>query len=198
MATRADITPELLRQLLSYEPRTGKMFWLPRIKSCLITQKTASAFNTRCAGNEAFVHYCAGYAYSSILNIPSWRRSRVAWAIHYGEWPVGQIDHINGVRDDDRICNLRDVSHKQNGYNQGLKKNNRSGVTGVRAKYGKWRAEIMVDGKSKYLGSFKEIEGAIEARKNAEIKYGFHPNHGKIRQKIPVALREASKAKGIL
>ena len=83
-----------------------------------------------------------------------------------------------------RIDNLRDVDHVTNGRNQRTPTNNTSGVCGVyqdrrRGKEGKWIARIKVDYKAIHLGSFDTLEAASSTRKEAEIKYGFHENHGR-------------------
>ena len=93
-----------------------------------------------------------------------------------------QIDHINHIRNDNRLMNLRLVSAKVNSRNMSKKTCNTSGLTGVyyASRYvNPWRALIRVDGKRVTLGSFATKEEAKLARKNAEIKYGFHPNHGR-------------------
>lgn len=103
---------------------------------------------------------------------------RIAWFLHYGEWPNGQIDHVNGNGLDNRIVNLRCVSGKENIRNCRLSKNNTSGVNGVWVQGGRFVAEIMVNRKKISLGSYKNIDEAKEARRKAEIKYGFHNLHG--------------------
>jgi hypothetical protein len=108
------------------------------------------------------------------------RAHRIIWAIHYGQWPDGQIDHINHDRADNRIKNLRVVSHLDNHRNMSQFKNNTTGVPGVRfdARYSSWVARITVNYKGVHLGSYKTKEEAIAARKAAEIKYDFHEKHG--------------------
>lgn len=93
-----------------------------------------------------------------------------------------EVDHINHIRDDDRLRNLRSVTHQENHRNRAVNKNNKSGVVGVHQQKegGKWRAQIMIDGKQIMLGRFHKKEDAIKARKEAEKKYGFHKNHGRV------------------
>lgn len=104
----------------------------------------------------------------------------LAWLYHYGYLPK-EIDHINGIRSDNRIENLREVSRQENCRNQKKYNTNTSGVTGVcyhkRDKL--WGAYIAVNNEQIHLGYFKDISDAISIRKKAEIKYGFHHNHGR-------------------
>lgn len=106
---------------------------------------------------------------------------RIIWLLAYGELPKNQIDHINGIPDDNRLDNLRSVSHRQNALNQKIPKSNTSGVMGVSwAKdCSRWIAGIRIKGKRKHLGSFDNLFDAVCARRSAEIKEGFHINHGK-------------------
>jgi len=105
---------------------------------------------------------------------------RVAWLIMTGEWPENDIDHINHDRADNRFINLREATCMENARNQKLRKTNKSGVCGVRLnkKKTKWDAQIQVVGKIIHLGAFDKFENAVKVRKEAEEKYGFHPNHG--------------------
>jgi hypothetical protein len=112
------------------------------------------------------------------VNSVKYRAHRVVWLMTYGAWPVGQIDHINGVRDDNRVENLRDVTVTGNQQNQHRRVDNKSGVTGVTSEGPYWRAKIRANGKRIDLGTFKTLEEAAAARKAAEALYGFHPNHG--------------------
>jgi hypothetical protein len=106
---------------------------------------------------------------------------RLAWILHYGDWPSGNIDHINGNKLDNRIVNLRVATQAENLKNRALAKKNTSGCHGVEwhkvAK--KWTARITHNGTREYLGIFSKKEFAINARKEAEKIYGFHPNHGR-------------------
>lgn len=106
---------------------------------------------------------------------------RLAWLYVYGEFPTDQIDHINGIKDDNRIENLRAVNNSENQRNKRIQKNNNTGTHGVSwcSHRNKWRARVnKPDGTRVCLGRFSDIEKAIRARKAAEIKYGYHPNHG--------------------
>lgn len=84
-----------------------------------------------------------------------------------------QVDHINGVRYDNRRSNLRACTASQNAMNKGMLSNNTSGVTGVywHKRAGKWCAHIKVDYKKIYLGLFDDLSAAAAARKAAEVQY---------------------------
>ena len=109
---------------------------------------------------------------------------RIAWLLMTGHWPTEEIDHINGIRTDNRWSNLRSVSRVENQHNRKLPTNNKSGVHGVcwHKSLGKWVAQIRLNEKIKHLGCFSSIDDAIEARKIAEKKYGYHDNHGRLRE----------------
>jgi hypothetical protein len=109
---------------------------------------------------------------------------RLAWLYYYGSFPDGEIDHINHNKLDNRIVNLRVVDIKENNKNKSIMKNNTSGHCGVvwHKKSSKWQSQIVINGKNIYLGLFKELFCAIKTRKKAEVKYGFHKNHGGIHQ----------------
>ena len=183
------VTAAQLRELLRYEPESGKLFWRPRPPSMFFgnadcgVQGSAKAWNTRYAGRETFANTNRyGYLKGKILRITCLAH-RVAWALYHGEWPSGQIDHINGVRTDNRISNLRCVSHTENQRNQKRSRRNTSGCTGVfwHSRTSKWCARIGVNSRSIDLGLFENKEAAIAARKAAERQYGFHPNHGEVK-----------------
>lgn len=104
----------------------------------------------------------------------------------YPNNPVGpdeQIDHINHVRTDNRIVNLRKASNTENSRNASIGSNNTSGALGVwfEKRRNAWVAEIKVDRRKIHIGQFDAFEDAVAARKAAEVKYGFHENHGKKR-----------------
>ena len=89
---------------------------------------------------------------------------RLAWFLMCGEWPDSQIDHINGIRDDNRWANLRKVTPQQNQFNTGIRKDNSTGCKGVSKRGNHYRAYIYKDGKQVFLGNFKTLESAAEAR----------------------------------
>ena len=187
MAKQDLTTPEEIRKLLKYAPDTGKLYWRARTPDIFNADKCSAeracaTWNTRYAGKEAFTGVNRdGYRQGRIFS-RYFKAHRVAWAIYYGEWPVDQLDHINGVKDDNRIENLRSVSNSENLKNQKLRSSNTSGHMGVtwRPKALKWTAQITINNRQVYLGVFTKKDDAIAARKAAEIKYGYHPNHGRV------------------
>ena len=105
---------------------------------------------------------------------------RLIWLMVKGHMPDCEVDHINGIRLDNRICNLRSVSWSDNGKNKRMLKNNTSGCIGV-SQYGdRWQAYINADAKRISLGVFHLKDDAIKARKKAEEYYNYHDNHGRV------------------
>ena len=178
-------TPETLRKLLQYDPETGLLFWKERGVEWFSGEKLTvfrihRSWNAKHAGREAFTAVSAfGYRYGHVLS-NNCKAHRVAWAIYYGQWPKRFIDHINGIPDDNRIKNLRDVSVSENLRNSIKSSNNTSGFCGVswNIKAQKWRAYIKLHGKNQHLGYFESIEDAAAARKLAEVGNGYTERHG--------------------
>lgn len=118
-----------------------------------------------------------------IINNKGYLAHRLAWIYMLGDIPE-EIDHINGDGCDNRIINLRSVTSLENNRNSRMRIDNKSGVCGVHwyKKWSKWRAQIRIveNGISiqKTLGLFGNLADAIESRRLAEIKYGYHFNHG--------------------
>lgn len=174
------LTAEVLKQLLRYDPETGQLFWLERPPEFFKSAIAWSAFNTFRAGNEAFTATRAdGYRVGAIFG-KLYRAHRVIWALHFGHWPVNEIDHIDGNPGNNRLDNLRDVPAATNRRNSKMLRNNTSGHTGVTwsKMYKKWVAHIKLNGRYHGLGYFTEIEAAIAARKKAETGHGFTERHG--------------------
>lgn len=101
---------------------------------------------------------------------------RLAWLITYGEFPCVELDHINRIKSDNRICNLRLATKSENMKNKGMRKDNTSGFKGVcwNKKYKKWAATIKKDGKQFNIGLFNSREGAHEAYQKAS--FILYPN----------------------
>lgn len=165
---------DTLHQLLRYEPETGKLFWKER-------DDVRPGWNTRWAGKEAFTAV-DGHGYKmGRISYTIFRAHRVIMAMANGEWPTEEVDHINGVRDDNRLSNLRLVSRSENARNLRRPSDNTSGHVGVswHKASRKWRASIKTNGEQKYLGIFTKKADAIAARNAAEAELGFHRNHGR-------------------
>lgn len=146
------LTLERLKEALRYHPETGDFIWVnPPSKRVAI-------------GSVAGSKHAKGYITVS-LDRRFYRAHRLAWFYMTGRWPNAQIDHINGIRDDNRWCNLRDVSAETNQRNRtGVNRNNKIGLPGVSwAKRGGWFARIWVDGGSKFLGYYPTPEDAHKA-----------------------------------
>ena len=164
--------PELteFNRVIKYNPLSGKFTWLEikRRWKCK-TQKEAGYVNSR------------GYriiGYKGKL----YRAHRLAWFVSHGEIDSFlEVDHIDGDTDNNKISNLRIVDTKNNAMNRKLPKTSTSGVLGVywHKRQLKWNVGIKINGKQIYLGSYISIIDAENARLEANIKYNFHPNHGK-------------------
>lgn len=171
-----------LLQLLRHEPESGKLFWrerpadmfpakTPRRAACL-----CALWNSRYADQEAFTCISDGYKTGAIFGA-NYKAHRVIWKLVHGFDP-DQIDHVSGDRTDNRLHNLRDVSLEVNARNRKTPTNNRSGRIGIHkwAKNGitYWVATVGPH-QQRYFDSFDE---AVAARRAAEVKFGFHENHG--------------------
>ena len=160
------LTQERLKELLHYDPEAGLFTWLVSSGNGVKVGDIAGSFSH-------------GYIQIRVKG-KLHQAHRLVWLYMSGVWPKDQIDHINHIRDDNRIVNLREATHRENGRNRSMKSNNKSGVTGVHRyeQRKKWVAQIKVDDKLIYLGCFTDKFEAVCARKSAENKFGFHPNHG--------------------
>ena len=162
------ITAERARELLRYEPDTGKLFW------------KESRPGVRGGSKAGSIRNCNGSKYIAVgLDRASYYAHRVIFLMMEDEFPDHQVDHINGDGLDNRWHNLRHASKEDNGQNRKRNANNKSGCTGVfwSKENDKWRAEITASGKTYYIGLFNSFDRAAAARKAAEHKYGFHENH---------------------
>ena len=160
-------SPGRVQELLRYCPSTGKLFW-----------KTYRNSQAQVGQEAGHVDQKSGYRVVG-LDRKVMQAHRIIWFIHYGRWPVHQIDHINHDRTDNRISNLREVSQIENLHNKSKSRNNSSGQTGVYlTPEGKWKARICVKRKMFNLGTFADFSKAVFVRKTAEAQHNFHSNHG--------------------
>jgi hypothetical protein len=132
MATAKEqrIDPALLRVMFSYDAETGTLTWLVRLSSHYARRGHERPMSRAHVGRVAGSLLPNGYMNISVKG-ERLMVHRVVWAWCYGAWPAGQVDHINHVRSDNRIVNLRDVSASENQRNASKRSGNLSGVVGV-------------------------------------------------------------------
>ena len=155
-----ELTAEYLRSILNYEPATGIFTWKVRTSRSVKVGDVAGSLD--------------GDSYLRIsVQSRGYKAHRLAWLHVYGEWPKDQLDHVNRVRTDNRISNLREVTNKQNQQNRSKRSDNTSGYQGVfwHKRDFKWQATIAHNYKDIHLGYFTTIEEAVSARKAAEKLY---------------------------
>lgn len=152
------ITQKRLKELLHYAPETGGFTWKvshPRAKEGALAGAKDS------------------YGYIVIrLDTVLYKAHRLAWLYMYDEWPAKGLDHINQVKNDNRVDNLRLADQSANMRNIPVRSGSKSGVSGVtwRADRKKWSARIKVGYKNFNLGLFNDMPSAIAARRNAEAR----------------------------
>lgn len=164
------LTFEKAKELFIYDRDTGIIKWRKRFNGRQHGNMVAGGTGSR--GNGYTCIRFKGKLYYG---------HRIAMLLAYGFYGGGlDVDHINHVRDDNRLLNLRFVTATDNQRNLSRYSNNASGVTGVfyRKDRRKYVARIKVDDVNIYLGSFVSLEEAAKARKAAEIKYKYNANHG--------------------
>ena len=158
---------------LSYDPKTGIFIWRYR-------ESKPATWNGQFPGKVAGNFNQRGYRQIRLDN-RLFMAHRLAWVLMTGENPATEIDHINGVKDDNRWSNLRAATGKENSQNRRVRKDSKSGLKGVswNKKSRKWLATISVEGQTKYLGFHNTPEDAHQAYVAGAIKYfGEYSNDG--------------------
>ena len=147
------MTRHKLAAVLNYEPTTGVFTWKVRSGRAV-------------PGMVAGTPHNRGYWQINVLG-KVYLAHRLAWFVARGEWPVGDIDHINGDKQDNRIANLRTATRSQNMANKGANRNNTSGYKGVWffKRTGRWMAGYRKDGKRIHVGYFDTAEEAAAAHR---------------------------------
>jgi hypothetical protein len=168
-----------LNECFNYETDTGHLFWKVRPIHHFNTSRGMNIANSMYSYKKAGALSPDGYIYLKIAGV-CYLAHRIIWCMINGEFPPDQVDHIDHCRSNNHIENLRLATNQENHRNRSISSNNKSGTTGVtwHKRDRSWRAQIQIDGKSTTLGTFKDKSEAIKVREAANIKYGYHPNHG--------------------
>lgn len=142
---------ERLREVLSYNSETGEFRWLIRCG------RQAAGKQAGCLCRDGYVRLSVD---GTLMNA-----QRIAWVMHHGIWPAGDIDHADMNRADNRISNLRLASRSENMANSFKRSTNKSGHKGVSwcSFTGKWVAQITLDGRNRKIGRFSDKEMAAQA-----------------------------------
>ncbi|EJM6742893.1 HNH endonuclease [Escherichia coli] len=140
-----------INNVVKYNPISGEFTWL-------------KSYGARKIGGTAGTITTSGYL-RIFINGRHYAAHRLAWIITFGVEPEGIIDHINGIKTDNRICNLRLATYSQNSMNSKINTLNKSGCKGVtwKKESRKWAAYGKLNGKKKHLGYFNELEDAKKA-----------------------------------
>lgn len=176
---RKSPTIERLRECIDFNPETGRMFWRFRPAADFAALRFWRIHVAVHAGTKALA--CkerSGYLTGRVDGVFV-KAHRVAWAIHYGEWPATGIDHFNGDRSDNRIANLRLATKRTNAANMRTRSSNLLGLKGVSRARKRFRAQISIDGRNKNLGHFDTPQEAHAAYCAAAVsQWGEFANDG--------------------
>lgn len=181
-----DIDHNTVRRLFDYNKDTGCLTWRVRDRDFFASEMAQNWHNNMYAGKRAGsvkTDY-KGHTFRRVcIFYKVFAEHRVIWLYMTGSWPEDQVDHIDQDATNNRWCNLRESSSRQNMKNRPMQSNNMSGVTGVgwNKKRGKWVARVGHNRKLNYLGSYDHGDLDIAAMEVMEFyaENGFSDNHGK-------------------
>lgn len=151
-----------VRECLNYDAETGDFRWLQRPGGHFKDARVWKMWNTTWAGKSAGCRAPAGYILVGI-DRKLFYAHRLAWLWTHGRWPDRHIDHVNGDKSDNRLCNLREATYAENNCNTVRPSHNTTGFKGVSKHQGKHRAVIQHRGRHHFLGYFATAEEAHEA-----------------------------------
>jgi hypothetical protein len=161
-----DPLDDMVRELLRYE-KDGSIYWK--------SHPTRPSF----VGRQALTAKSSNGYLGGKFRGYRLQAHRVVFFLHYGYWPK-EVDHLNGVKTDNRPDNLIPSCPDRNKKNRARHKTNSSGVNGVsKTRKGKYKARVMVNRKYIHLGVFDTLEEAEKCRLKANKQYGFSERHGK-------------------
>lgn len=158
------LTQSYLKECLDYSLDTGTFTWKTRPIEHFKTDNSQKLWNARFSNKDIGSLHCDGY-FVIRLGGKNYLSHRIAWLYVHGCFPENQIDHVNGIRTDNRLINLRPANNAENAQNERKARlNNKSGFLGVswNRDNKKFRARIITNGKSKHLGYFESPEEAHE------------------------------------
>lgn len=151
----------MLRECFTYDHATGSLIWCSRPPHHFSSPLGLKVYNSKILGKIAGRLSGNGHLMIKIFD-RKWLAHRVVWAICSGSYPTLEIDHINGVKTDNRIENLRLATSSQNACNKAISSRNTSGFKGAGRCKGGYRATITYQKKFRHLGVFKTAEDAHE------------------------------------
>jgi hypothetical protein len=165
---KKDMTADILRQFLNYDPISGHMTWATKHCSKVIVGRRAGSISPY--GHRVINLFGSIYP-----------EHRLAWLHMTGVFPAKFLDHVDHNEQNNAFSNLREVSHKENNVNNSLRCDNKSGHIGIRVNKLFYRDTYQVDinfGEARLCKAFKTIEKAIAARDAFYRIHNFHVNHG--------------------
>lgn len=166
---KKQLTQELLKQFLHYDPITGYFTWIAKHCNKVMPGKRAGSISKR--DNKRVIHF-AGSLHME---------HRLAWLYMTGAYPKGHIDHIDHNECNNAFNNLRDVAQKDNNKNLSIRNDNKTNEIGIYInKYNTYQVDVRSK-TSRFCRAFKTMEAAIIARDTFYQKHSFHINHGNIK-----------------
>jgi len=167
--TKRIISQNKLKELLNYDSETGIFTRKVRTANCMKVGDVAGYVNTHKDGKKYVVVR---------VNVKKYYAHILAVLYMTGELPEGQVDHGDGDGTNNRWSNINVVTSSDNRKNRRMPSNNSSGCVGVYLRKDKYYASISINKRPVNLGTHNCMFEAACARKSAENKHGFHPNHG--------------------